>query len=338
MKKGWFGSRADAERQRTGDAEGSRQSKERGTRVADRYVLGRSVGRGGMATVYLATDTLLNRPVALKMLRHELAHSAAMDRFTREIGVVSHLRHAHIVPLHDSGIYEGLPFYVMAYIEGESLHERLKRDRKIAPAEVARIGAEVAEALAYAHREGVLHRDITPGNILLADGNAHLADFGIARVFQDTGRARTTASGFVLGTPTYMSPEQASGELDYDGRSDIYSLGCVLYEACAGEPPFRGPTPQAVIAARFGPPPPALDTVRKGVPPLLAAAIARAMALAPEHRFTDAADLAAELRVAAPADSPRRSSSSEPRWRLRVAIGIVLLACAFVAGYLVATR
>jgi serine/threonine protein kinase len=338
MKKGWFDSHAETERLRALDAEGARQSKSRGTRVADRYVLGRSVGRGGMATVYLATDTLLNRPVALKMLRHELAHSAAMDRFTREIGVVSHLRHAHIVPLHDSGIYEGLPFYVMAYIEGESLHERLKRERVLPPADVARIGAEVAEALAYAHREGVLHRDITPGNILLADGNAYLADFGIARVFQDTGRARTTASGFVLGTPTYMSPEQASGELDYDGRSDIYSLGCVLYEACAGDPPFRGATPQAVIAARFGPPPLPLDSVRRGVPSLLANAIARAMSLSPEHRFTDAAELAAELRVAVPAESPRRVRSLSPTGA-RIAIVIALLAAAFfTAGYLAATR
>jgi serine/threonine-protein kinase len=338
MKKGWFDSRAKTEKPPTFDTEGARQSKARGTRVADRYVIGRSVGRGGMATVYLATDTLLDRPVALKMLRHELAHSAAMDRFTREIGVVSRLRHAHIVPLHDSGVYEGLPFYVMAYVEGESLHERLKRERVIPPAEVARIGSEVADALAYAHREGVLHRDITPGNILLADGNAYLADFGIARVFEGTGRARMTASGFVLGTPTYMSPEQASGELDYDGRSDIYSLGCVLYEACAGDPPFRGPTPQAVIAARFGAPPPPLDSVRAGVPPLLATAIARAMALAPEHRFSDAAELAAELRVVVPVGSPERRHSLSPRG-MRVAIVIALLACAFfAAGYLVATR
>jgi serine/threonine-protein kinase len=338
MKKGWFDPHAEAERLHALDVEGARQSKSRGTRVADRYVLGRSVGRGGMATVYLATDTLLNRPVALKMLRHELAHSAAMDRFTREIGVVSHLRHAHIVPLHDSGIYEGLPFYVMAYIEGESLHERLKREKVLPPADVARIGAEVAEALSYAHREGVLHRDITPGNILLADGNAYLADFGIARVFQDTGRVRTTASGFVLGTPTYMSPEQASGELDYDGRSDIYSLGCVLYEACAGAPPFRGPTPQAVIAARFGPPPPPLDSLDEGVPPLLASAIARAMSLAPERRFTDAAELAAELRVAVPVEAPARKRRLGPTG-VRIVIVIALLASAFfAAGYLAATR
>jgi eukaryotic-like serine/threonine-protein kinase len=338
MKKGPFDVHAEADRARAFDVEASRQSKSRGTRVADRYVLGRSVGRGGMATVYLAHDTLLNRPVALKMLRHELAHSAAMDRFTREIGVISRLRHAHIVPLHDSGICDGLPFYVMAYIEGESLHDRLERVHRLAPADVARIGAEVAEALAYAHREGVLHRDITPGNILLADGNAYLADFGIARVFHDTAHARTTASGFVLGTPTYMSPEQASGELDYDGRSDIYSLGCVLYEACAGAPPFKGPTPQAVIAARFGAPPPRLDSERRGVPSLLADAIARAMALTPEDRFIDASELASELRVAVPSELVERA-----RWlntkRLAVGIALVLLACAFfAAGYLTATR
>jgi serine/threonine protein kinase len=338
MKKGPFDTRAEADPARAFDREVARQSKARGTRVADRYVLGSSVGRGGMATVYLAHDTLLNRPVALKMLRHELAHSAAMDRFTREIGVISHLRHAHIVPLHDSGIYEGLPFYVMAYIEGESLHDRLERVHVLPPADVARIGAEVAEALAYAHREGVLHRDIKPGNILLADDNAHLADFGIARVFQDTGRARTTASGFVLGTPTYMSPEQASGELDYDGRSDIYSLGCVLYEACAGAPPFQGRTPQAVIAARFGSPPPLLDSVRKGVPSMLAAAIARAMALVPEDRFADATELATALRAAVPA-LPVEHTPLLGTTRVRLGITLMLLAGAFfAAGYFVATR
>jgi serine/threonine protein kinase len=312
MKKG-PDTHDEADRASAFDREAARQSKPRGTRVGDRYVLGHAVGKGGMATVYLAHDTLLNRPVALKMLRHELAHSVAMERFTREIGVISKLRHAHIVPLHDSGIHEGLPFYVMAFIGGESLHERLEREQQLPAADVAAIGADVAEAVAYAHREGVLHRDITPGNILLADGNAYLADFGIARVFPGASQVRTTASGLVLGTPTYMSPEQASGELDYDGRSDIYSLGCVLYEACSGAPPFRGPTPQAVIAARFGPPPPPCDAVRKGVPPALGQAIARAMALAPEDRFADAAELAAELRAAVPAEAPGRRGSLRSR-------------------------
>ena len=319
------------------DAEAARVSKSRGTVVAGRYVLERTIGKGGMASVYLAQDKLLDRPVALKMLRHELAHSAAMDRFTREIGVVSRLRHAHIVPLHDSGIHEGLPFYVMAYVEGESLHDRLKREHVLPPLDVARIGADVADALSYAHREGVMHRDITPGNILLADNNAYLADFGIARVLQDSDRVRTTASGFVLGTPTYMSPEQASGELDYDGRSDIYSLGCVLYEAVTGGPPFKGATPQAVIAGRFGPLPPPCDVVKDDVPAALGEAIAHAMALSPRDRYADAAEFAAALTAAVPAEPPRRRRSRRRRIARRATLAALLVSAAVGASFVART-
>jgi tRNA A-37 threonylcarbamoyl transferase component Bud32 len=336
MRKG----RSDTEQSKHApafDAEASRPTRPRGTLIAGRYVLERSLGRGGMATVYLAHDQLLDRPVALKMLRHELAHSGAMERFTREIGVVSRLRHAHIVPLHDSGIHEGLPFYVMAFIEGESLLDRIKREHELPAADVARIGTDMAEALAYAHREGVLHRDITPGNILLADSNAYLVDFGIARVFQDADRARTTASGFVLGTPTYMSPEQASGEPDYDGRSDMYSLGCVLYEALTGAPPFKGPTPQAVIASRFGPPPPPCHSVRRDVPPALGEAIARAMAPAPQDRFTDAGELADALAAAVPTEPvPRRVHTLRSRVgraaALAALVGSAILGVSYVGG------
>jgi hypothetical protein len=229
----------------------------------------------------------------------------------------------------------------MAYIDGESLQERVAREGAQPIADVVRFGSQMAEALAYAHREGVLHRDITPGNILLADGNAYLADFGIARMFHDSTRARTTASGFVLGTPTYMSPEQASGELECDGRSDVYSLGCVLYEATAGTPPFRGATTQAVIAGHFGTPPPLVHEVRAGVPLELSDAIARAMKSAPEERFADAAEFGAVIAAAGPPDVVRSSRHRRRPLRLaRVGATVVALLAAAVlgAGYVAGMR
>ncbi|HET9013230.1 MAG TPA: serine/threonine-protein kinase, partial [Gemmatimonadaceae bacterium] len=328
--------RSGTDRQSTHDAsfgdEPGRPSKVRGSLVAGRYVVERMLGRGGMATVYLAHDRLLDRPVALKILRRELANSVAMERFAREVGVVGRLRHAHIVPLHDSGVYDELPFYVMAYIEGESLQERLAREGPLPIGEIVRFGAQVAEALAYAHREGVLHRDVTPGNILIADDNAYVADFGIARMFNETARPRTTESGFILGTPTYMSPEQASGELECDGRSDVYSLGCVLYEATTGTPPFVGATFQAVIAGRFGAPPAPVTAVRTGVPQELADAIARAMMTSAADRFQSAAELGAALEAAMPTEMARARAG---RGRLRRAAPVlaVLVGALLVAGY-----
>ena len=314
----------------------ARPSKTRGALIANRYIVERLLGRGGMATVYLAHDRLVDRPVALKILRRELANSAAKERFTREIGVIGRLRHAHIVPLHDSGVYDELPFYVMAYIEGESLQERVARDGALPIADVARFGAQVAEALAYAHREGVLHRDVTPGNILIADDNAYVADFGIARLFNESTKVRTTEAGFILGTPTYMSPEQASGERECDGRSDIYSLGCVLYEVATGTPPFAGPTTQAIIAGRFGAPPPPAAALREDVPADLSAAIARAMMTSPGDRFQSAAEMCAALQASTPPEPMRARSRRRGRaWNLvaMAALGAsALLGAAYVAG------
>ena len=315
--------------------EPGRPSKARGALIAGRYVVERMLGRGGMATVYLAHDQLVDRPVALKILRRELSNSVAMERFSREIAVIGRLRHAHIVPLHDSGVYDELPYYVMAFVEGESLQDRIARDGALPIADVVRFGGQVAEALAYAHREGVLHRDITPGNILIADDNAYVADFGIARLFTETKKLRTTESGFILGTPTYMSPEQASGEMECDGRSDIYSLGCVLYEATTGIPPFVGPTPQAIIAGRFGAPPPPARTLRTDMPPELNDAIARAMMTAPSERFQSAAELGAALEAVAPVAQVLRARGrrrSVQRIGVAAAIALIVLGVSYLAA------
>ena len=319
--------------------ERSRPSTAHGTTIANRYLVERMLGRGGMASVYLAHDRLVDRPVALKILRRELANSVAMERFTREIGVIARLIHAHIVPLHDSGMYEELPFYVMAYIDGETLQDRVLREGPLPIVDVIRLGAQVAEALAYAHREGVLHRDVTPGNILLADANAYVVDFGIARLFRESAEVRTTQSGFILGTPAYMSPEQASGELECDGRSDIYSLGCVLYEMTTGTPPFAGATPQAVIAGRFGPPPPPVHVLRTEAPADLSDAIARAMQSVPSERFQTAAEMSAALAAAAPADEwPARVRRRRGGARRALSIVTLLVSAMLGAGYLARTR
>ena len=318
-----------------GDEPG-RPSTTRGTVIAGRYVVVRLLGRGGMASVYLAHDRLVDRPVALKILRRELANSVAMERFTREIGVIGRLRHAHIVPLHDSGVYDELPFYVMAFIDGESLQGRVAREGALPIADVVRFGGQVAEALAYAHREGVLHRDVTPGNVLIADGNAYVADFGIARLFTETKRVRTTESGFILGTPAYMSPEQASGELECDGRSDVYSLGCVLYEIVTGSPPFAGATPQAVIASRFGEPPQAVRAVRADVPSELSDAIERAMRIEASDRFQTAAEFGEAIEAAAPAERTR-VVARDRRSRLRhAAVGAMLVVGAVLGAFYIA--
>lgn len=318
--------------------EPGRPSKARGALIAGRYVVDRMLGRGGMATVYLAHDKLVDRPVALKILRRELSNSAAMERFSREITVIARLRHAHIVPLHDSGVYDELPFYVMAYVGGESLQERIARVGALPIADVVRFGGQVAEALAYAHREGVLHRDITPGNILIADDNAYVADFGIARLFTEGKTLRTTESGLILGTPTYMSPEQASGEMECDGRSDVYSLGCVLYEATTGIPPFVGPTPQAIIAGRFGAPPPPARTLRADVPPELNDAIARAMMTAPAERFQSAAALGAALEAVTPVAQVARARGRRRSGRRMAMAAIVIAVFGLGTAYVASSR
>src|SRR5213593_3389077 len=233
--------------------------------LAGRYTIERVLGRGGMATVYLARDLKHDRPVALKVLRPELAASVGAERFLREIQVTAHLTHPNILPLLDSGRADDFLYYVTPYVEGESLRNRLDREGQLPVAEAVRLSRDVAGALDYAHRHQIVHRDIKPENILLEEGQAVVADFGIARALQAAEGGNLTETGVTLGTAAYMSPEQATGD-QLDGRSDIYSLGCVLYEMLAGEPPFTGPTAQAVTARRLAGPVPALQAVRDSVP------------------------------------------------------------------------
>ena len=216
--------------------------------LADRYRLDREVGAGGMATVYLAEDVRHDRRVALKVLRPELAAVIGAERFLAEIKLTANLQHPHILPLFDSGEADGYLFYVMPFIKGETLRDRLNREKQLPVADAVRITTEVASALDYAHRHGVIHRDIKPENILLHDGQALVADFGIALAASKAGGSRMTETGMSLGTPHYMSPEQAMGEREITARSDVYALGAVLYEMLTGDPPFTGSTAQAVVA------------------------------------------------------------------------------------------
>src|SRR5690242_6281992 len=252
--------------------------------LADRYTLERELGRGGMADVFLATDLRYQRRVALKVLRAEVAQAIGRERFQREIATAARLQHPHILPLFDSGEAGGLLYYVMPLIEGESLRARLSRETQLPIADAVGIAREVAEALAYAHSRGVVHRDVKPENILLESGHALLADFGVASAIGGETR-RLTDSGIAVGTPTYMSPEQGAAERQLDGRSDIYSLGCVLYEMLAGEPPFTGPTVQAIVARRFTGDIPRLSTVRPATPQAVEDAVTRALALVPADRW-----------------------------------------------------
>ena len=266
--------------------------------LTGRYRLIREIGRGGMATVFLAQDIKHDRSVALKVLHPELAVALGQERFQREIRLAARLQHPHILTVLDSGEAGGHLWFTMPFVEGESLRSRLSRDRQLALEDVLRIGTEAARALDYAHTHGVVHRDIKPENILLtADGTTLVADFGIARALGGDD-PQLTETGMSVGTPTYMSPEQAAGERTVDGRSDIYSLGCVLYEAIAGEPPFTGPTAQAVLMRRFTETPRPLHEVRDTVPAGVEQAISRALARAPADRFGTAAQLAQSLEGA----------------------------------------
>ncbi len=264
--------------------------------LAERYTVERELGAGGMATVYLALDTRHNRKVALKVLRAELAAFIGADRFLKEIETTANLQHPHILPLFDSGRIDSTVFYVMPYVEGESLRQRLSREKQLPVGDAIRIVTEVADALHYAHRHGVIHRDIKPENMLFHDGRAIVADFGIALALsRGDGSTRMTETGMSLGTPAYMSPEQAGGERTVDARSDIYALGVVLYEMLAGEPPFTGPTPQAILARVLTERPKPLSVRRKAVPPRLEAAVARALEELPADRFQTAAEFSAAV-------------------------------------------
>jgi serine/threonine-protein kinase len=266
------------------------------TILADRYTIERELGAGGMATVYLALDQRHNRKVALKVLRPELAVFIGAERFLKEIETTANLQHPHILPLFDSGRVDTTVFYVMPYVEGESLRARLARETQLPVADAIQIAVAVAGALDYAHRRGVFHRDIKPDNVLFHDGQALVADFGIAlAVSRSDGASRITETGMSLGTPPYMSPEQAGGDRTLDARSDVYALGAVLYEMLAGEPPFTGPTPQAILARVMTEQPRPLSLRRKTVPPHVDAAIAIALEKLPADRFQSAAEFAAVL-------------------------------------------
>ncbi len=291
--------------------------------LAERYAVQRELGRGGMAAVYLAEDLKHHRPVAIKVLKPELAAALGPERFLREIEIAAKLNHPHILPLFDSGQAEGFLYYVMPYVEGESLRDRLDREKQLPLDDALQIAREVADALSYAHSHDVIHRDIKPENILLESGHAVVADFGIARAITAAGGDKLTDTGIAVGTPAYMSPEQSVGEQALDMRTDIYSLGCVLYEMLAGEPPYTGTSPQAIFAKRLQAPLPRVSTVRD-VPAPVEAALTRALARTAADRFPTAYAFAvalagggAVLRVA-----PRR-----PAWRLALfgVVGVVAL-------------
>ncbi len=283
------------------------------TALADRYTIERELGHGGTATVYLADDVKHARRVALKVLRPEVGAALGAERFLREIQIAARLTHPHILPLHDSGAAEEFLYYVMPYVEGESLRDRLNREKQLPLEGALQIAREVADALSYAHSHDAVHRDIKPENILLEAGHAVVADFGIARAITAAGGKQLTETGIAVGTPAYMSPEQAAGERETDGRSDIYSLGCVLFEMLAGDPPFTGPSAQAVIARHALDPVPRLRTVRGAVPATLERTITKALAKVPADRFATAADFARALaEEAGMIDSRRAATSARP--------------------------
>ena len=263
--------------------------------LGGRYTIERELGHGGMATVYLARDLKHDRPVALKVLRPELAASLGAERFLREIQVTAHLTHPNILPLLDSGRVDEFLYYTAPYVEGESLRTRLNREMQLPVDEALRLAIEVAGALDYAHRHQIVHRDIKPENILLEEGQAVVADFGVARAIHAAEGEQVTETGLAVGTAAYMSPEQAAGEGALDGRSDIYSLACVLYEMLAGEPPHTGPSMQAVMAKRLAAPVPDVRTLRDSVPEAVERVLQRALARAPVDRFATAAEMAGAL-------------------------------------------
>ena len=304
--------------------------------LADRYRLERELGRGGMATVFLAHDLRHDRPVAFKVLHPDLAATLGPERFQREIRTTARLQHPHILPVLDSGDATGQLWYTMPHVEGESLRDRLRRETQLPLDDALQITREVADALAYAHSQGVVHRDIKPENILLSRGHALVADFGIARAVQVADAEHLTATGVAVGTPAYMSPEQADGASSVDGRSDLYSLGCVLYEMLTGEVPYTGRTPQAVIAKRVLEPLPHVRTLRASVPPAVEQAISRALALTPADRFSTAAEfsraLAQALAISNATTIPAASQPMAIGARRRVPRRMAMLALAVLLG------
>ncbi len=294
------------------------------TSLADRYTLLREIGRGGTATVYLAEDRRHHRQVALKCLLPELVALLGPERFLREIEICAQLQHPHILPLFDSGTAAGLFYYVMPYVEGESLRDRLRRERQLSLPDVIQIAREVAEALDYAHTQGVVHRDIKPANILLSGGHALVADFGLARAISVAGGEEFTESGLAVGTAEYMSPEQGGGEANLDGRTDLYALGCVVYEMLAGEPPFTGRTKQTIVARHLQESPRSLHVVRTTLPENVEAAVRIALAKVPADRYPTCQRFIEALE--APYLAPSRMRS----WQAMTLAGLGVLA---LVGY-----
>ena len=298
--------------------------------INDRYEIFRRIGRGGMADVFLGRDRLLDRQVAIKVLRTDAGTELGGERFLREIEIASALRHPHIIPLYDSGEADGLLFYVMPLVEGESLRARIDRERQLPIDDALRYAREVADALSYAHAHGVVHRDIKPENILIESDHAVVADFGIARAFAAAGaKGRLTGSGMSIGTPTYMSPEQAAGDRDVDGRSDLYSLGCVLFEMLAGQPPFSGATKESLVRQHIMTQPPPVTQFRPAVPAVVNDALMRALAKAPADRFNPVGQFAAAIgpmaTTAASAVHPD-VATRRARWPVVAAVGLALAA------------
>src|ERR1051326_460056 len=290
--------------------------------LAGRYTIDREIGAGGMATVYLARDLRHQRKVALKVLNPELGAVLGVERFLSEIRVTANLQHPNLLALFDSGAAEGLLFYVMPYVEGESLGARLDREKQLPVEEAIRIAMAVGNALDYAHRHGVIHRDLKPDNILLHEGQPLVADFGIALAVSNAGGSRITQTGLSLGTPQYMSPEQATGDRTIDGRTDIYSLGAVLYEMLAGDPPHIGSTAHAIIAKVLMDKPRSLRLTRSAVPAHVDAAVERALEKLPADRFATAHEFVDALadrasHVHAPARAPEIGGATGGRPRTR---------------------
>jgi serine/threonine-protein kinase len=306
--------------------------------LRDRYAVERELGQGGMATVYLARDLRHARQVAIKVLHPELAAVIGAERFLAEIRTTANLQHPHILPLFDSGAAGRYLFYVMPYVAGESLRDRLRHEKQLPVAEALRIASEVAGALDYAHRHGVIHRDIKPENVLLHDGQALVADFGIALAASRAGGGRMTETGLSLGTPHYMSPEQAMGEREITARSDVYALGCVLYEMLAGEPPFTGPTAQAIVARVLAEPPRSLVGQRKNVPPHVEAAVLTALEKLPADRFESAKAFAEALGNPTYADTSRSRTRLVPgvrprRWLAPASLALASGIAGLAAGW-----
>ncbi len=303
------------------------------TAMLDRYHIERELGVGGMATVYLAEDLKHHRKVAVKVLKPELASALGAERFLREIEIAANLTHPHILPVHDSGEADGLLYFVMPYVKGESLRERLDRERQLPLDDAIRIAREVAGALDLAHRQGVIHRDIKPANILFEEGHAVVADFGIAKAVAATGQERLTQTGLSVGTPQYMSPEQATGE-PTDARSDIYSLGAVLYEMLTGEPPYTGPTTHAIVAKLITERPIRPGVLRETVPERVDQAVMKTLARSPADRFATAGELADALAGVAEVDPATRPRRRPTQW----AIGAGLTLAAAGIGWWVTGR